>query len=300
MKPFFSIVIPTYQSCEKLKIALQSVLLQTYQNFEVLIIDDGSTDNTGKMLAQFKDSRFFYHRIKNSGGPARPRNIGIKYAKSDWIAFLDSDDTWTKNKLEEIFNYISNAVDLIYHDMEIISKDKSLDKKIIKSAYLNTPKLKDLLLRGNTINLSSAVVRKSILERVNYFNKSINMRASEDYNLWLKISQISDNFLYLPKKLGYYSIHKKNISHQDMSIPRFFAIKEFLYLLSEDEKIKLEAKLKYNSGYYYYQKKNYEKAKKNFYFAIKYSDNFIKIKALIRLAQTVIKIILKDVDPYKT
>jgi glycosyltransferase involved in cell wall biosynthesis len=288
MKPLFSIVIPTYQRCEKLKVTLKSVLLQTYQNYEVLIIDDGSTDNTGKMVAEFKDSRFFYHRIKNSGGPARPRNIGIKYASGDWIAFLDSDDIWTKNKLEEIFNCISNTVDLIYHDVEIISKDKSLNKKIVKSAYLNTPKLKDLLLRGNVINLSSVVVRKSILESVNYFNESLNMNASEDYNLWLKISQISDNFFYLPKKLGYYSIHKKNMSHRDMSVPWLYAIKEFLYLLSEDQKKKLKAKIKYSSGMYYFKKKNYVKARKKFYFSIKYSDNFTKVKALIRIVQTII------------
>ena len=98
MKPLISVIIPTYQRRNKLKSTLQSILTQTYSNYEVLIMDDGSTDGTKEMVNLFNDPRIFYNWQKNTGGPANPRNNGIKIAKGDWIAFLDDDDVWKENK----------------------------------------------------------------------------------------------------------------------------------------------------------------------------------------------------------
>ena len=103
MKPLISVIIPTYQRRDKLKITLKSVLSQTYTNYEVLIMDDGSNDGTKEMVNSLNDSRIFYNWQKNTGGPAKPRNNGIKIAKGDWIAFLDDDDVWKENKLERRF-----------------------------------------------------------------------------------------------------------------------------------------------------------------------------------------------------
>ena len=137
MKPLVSIVIPTYQRCEKLKITLQSVLSQTYDNYEVLVMDDGSNDGTKKMVHSLNEPKIFYNWQKNTGGPGKPRNNGIKIAKGDWIAFLDDDDLWKENKLSEVCKEINNKVDLIYHDFSIVYNNKFSDSKYIKSSNLN-------------------------------------------------------------------------------------------------------------------------------------------------------------------
>ena len=109
MKPLISVIIPTYQRSDKLKIAIQSVLAQTFVNFEVLIMDDGSEDGTRDIVNSFKDHRIFYSWQKNTGGPASPRNNGIKIAKGEWIALLDDDDAWAENKLDEVMNMAIKA-----------------------------------------------------------------------------------------------------------------------------------------------------------------------------------------------
>ena len=205
MQPFFSIIIPTFQRYRELKLSLQSVLSQTCTDYEILVMDDGSTDDTGKLVKSFKDKRIFYNWQTNSGGPASPRNRGIKFAKGKWIAFLDSDDTWKKNKLEEVKKYINsnNDVDLIYHDFTIIHFDNFQKIKIVKSLSLNSPVGIDLLLRGNVIGLSTVVVRKELLAKVDGFNENKDMIGCEDYNAWLKISRLTENFFYLQKNLSY-------------------------------------------------------------------------------------------------
>jgi glycosyltransferase involved in cell wall biosynthesis len=105
----FSIIIPTFNRAEKLQKAVQSVLNQTYTNFEILIMDDGSTDQTKEMVRLLQDNRIKYEWSKNSGGPAIPRNRGIQIAQFDWICFLDADDSWESNKLEICKNYISKT-----------------------------------------------------------------------------------------------------------------------------------------------------------------------------------------------
>ena len=101
MNPLVSIVIPTYQRRESLKITLESVLSQSYQNYEILIIDDGSKDGTREMIYNLKDQRIIYIWQNNTGGTANPRNKGILSARGEWIECLDSDDIWTSEKQEQ-------------------------------------------------------------------------------------------------------------------------------------------------------------------------------------------------------
>lgn len=285
MSPLISVVIPTFQRCKKLKNALDSVLGQTYKNFEVLIIDDGSTDGTKEMVNSIKDSRVSYIWQKNSGKPANPRNRGIKLAKANWIAFLDSDDIWKKNKLSEVSKYLSEKNQFIYHDFSIIDYNKKSKEKVIKSSSLKDPKCIELLINGNTIGLSTVIVSKKLLIKINGFNEDERMTAAEDYNAWLKIAKISDNFFYLPKNLSYYSSNEDSISNQDMSIPKSFAMKEYMHLLSNRQKIIVKTKLKYNSGCFNLFKKRFKYSKECFFFVIKYGSLLYKTKSIIRLFQ---------------
>ena len=284
MKSLVSIIIPTYQSCNRLKIALNSVLSQTYNNYEVLIMDDGSTDGTSEMVNSFKDPRIFYNWQTNSRGPAKPRNRGIKFAKGNWIAFLDSDDVWKSDKLQICMEYADNQVDLIYHDPQIISnKSRIFGRKIAKTRKLKKPILLNLLLNGNLICNSSVLVRKDLIDKVGGINENRNLVAAEDYNTWLRIAKLTDQFIYLPRTLGYYFIHSDSLSNKDMSLPLNLAVEEFLGILNKEQKIKLEARIRYSSGRFHYLNFNFEKAKKELLFVLKKGSIGLKVRSLLMI-----------------
>ena len=284
MKPLVSIIIPTYQRCNNLKIALNSVLSQTYSNYEVLIMDDGSTDGTREMVHSFKDPRIFYKWQQNSGGPANPRNRGIKFAKGNWIAFLDSDDIWKPNKLKICMKHTNSQADLIYHDLEILSnKHKIFGRKLARTRKLTKPILTDLLVNDNLICNSSVVVRKNLLDKVGGINEHKNLVAAEDYNTWLRIARLTDQFIYLPHSLGYYFIHSDSLSNKDMSVPGKYAVKEFLGILNAQQELKLEARIRYNSGRFNYLNSNFEKAKKELLFVLKKGSIALKARSLLMI-----------------
>ena len=120
--PTVSIVIPTYNHSKFISKALESVINQTYKNWEAIIIDNNSTDNTDKVINQYNDPRIKYLKIDNNGVIAKSRNLGINEAKAEWIAFLDSDDWWTKDKLEVCLSKIDKNIDFIYHAYEYVKK----------------------------------------------------------------------------------------------------------------------------------------------------------------------------------
>ena len=290
MKPFVSIIIPTYQNCNRLRDALNSVLSQTYNNYEVLIMDDGSTDGTEEMVNSFKDSRIFYYWNKNSGGPAKPRNRGIKFSKGNWIAFLDSDDSWKPNKLKMCIENISEQVDLIYHDLEIIyASQKIFQRKKARTRKLKKPVLIDLLINDNLICNSSVMVRKNLLEKVGGINESKSLVAAEDYNTWLRIANLTNQFFYLPHTLGYYLKHNDSLSNKNMSIPTKYAIDEFIGILDNKQKIKLDARIRYISGRFSYLNFNYGKAKKELLFVLKNGPIVLKVLSLFMIINILIK-----------
>ncbi len=115
-----SVVIPTYNHARFLGRALQSVLDQTYTNWEAIVVDNHSQDNTDEVVQRFACGRFTLLKIHNNGVIAASRNMGIRAAKGEWIAFLDSDDWWKPNKLQVCFEHINNNVDLVYHRLKLV------------------------------------------------------------------------------------------------------------------------------------------------------------------------------------
>jgi glycosyltransferase involved in cell wall biosynthesis len=287
--PLISIVIPTFNHANYLSKALKSVLHQTYTNWEAIVIDNHSTDDTGKVIDKFNDHRIKYLKIKNNGVIAKSRNIGIKSAKGDWVAFLDSDDLWTNDKLKTCIESINNQVDLIYHDLEVTSNRRTFFKgKINKTRQLKKPVLIDLLVNGNGISNSSVIVRKKILIKIGLMDENKELIAAEDYNTWLKISNFTDQFLYIPKKLGFYYIHHEGISQKDMSLPTQKATQDFLHILNNKQKKKIEASIKYISGRFNYLNFNYKQAKKDLLFVLRSSSFKFRLKSLIMIAHIVI------------
>lgn len=228
----FSIIIPTYNRALDLKRALVSLTNQIYEKFEVLICDDGSTDNTFEIANEFKSKlNINYKKIQNSGKPAIPRNLGIANAKGKYIAFLDSDDWWHENKLQLAFEYLEKGADLVYSDFY---KVKSLmEKEIVKVRELKENITIDLLKNGNAICNSSVVVRKSILDEVGFFNEGKEYIAWEDFDLWLRISKITNRFVHINQPLVYYWFGGGNISTSERTILTAQAIRR-IYIRKTD------------------------------------------------------------------
>ncbi len=281
--------MPTYNHDKFIKKALDSVICQTFQNWEVIVIDNHSTDKTDKILNNYDDLRIIKLKINNNGIIAKSRNLGIEVARGEWIAFLDSDDWWTKDKLEICHNNIDENIDFIYHDLEIKDNKSNFifKKKYLKGRELKKPILKDLLYglikEGNAIGNSSVIVRKSILSKIGGISENKSLVASEDFNTWLKIAKITDKFKYLKKKLGFYLVHETSAQKKDLSIPHRESVSEFLYLFDSKQKLNFEVKLKYMSASYNFKNDNYIIAKKDFLFVLKNGSFNLRLRSLIKI-----------------
>ncbi|MYL69824.1 glycosyltransferase [Halobacillus litoralis] len=184
-----SVVIPTHNRASLLTKAVESVLKQSYQNLEVLVVSDGSTDNTDSLLEEYekKDSRIKYISYQPAKGGNHARNTGIKAAEGDYIAFIDDDDEWVYNKIElqvQEFNKDSRY-GLVYTGAKILYDDKGIN-------YISTPQktgdLSDDILISNCIgSTSSVMVKKSVLEEVGGFDEEL--KAQQDYDLWIRVCQ---------------------------------------------------------------------------------------------------------------
>ncbi len=245
--PLITIIMPTYNHGDYLASAIESVFSQSYNNWELFVIDNHSTDNTDQILAKYSDPKLTVIKIQNQGIIAKSRNAALDFAKGEWVAFLDSDDWWNVHKLKECSEFFMDSVDFLYHDLIVETNDftNSASRRIL-SRELKEPVLLDLLLKGNTIATSSVIVRKSIIEKAGRMNEKRELIGTEDYNTWLKISRITEKFQHIPKHLGYYRVHPKNVSGSDEYSPPRMAVEEFLVLLSRKQRVRVEANFIYS------------------------------------------------------
>ena len=205
MNPFFSVIIPTYNRANSLNYSLSSLVKQTFKDFEVIVCDDGSSDNTLQVVEGYKNKlniKYFFN--SNFGGPAYPRNIGLKNSKGVWICFLDSDYFYFPERLENLYSLNLENYDFIYHKLDIKSGDKKVGK--IKPRKLNAKNpFLDLLINSNTIPTSSTCIRKEILLN-EFFSEDRLLIGIEDYDLWLRLSRKKIRFYYFSKTLGIYNL----------------------------------------------------------------------------------------------
>ena len=202
-----SIIIPTYNRANLLSRAVESVVKQTYSSWELLIIDDGSTDNTEEVLQKYLSSKIRYVKCLHSGLPAIVRNVGIREAQGEWIAFLDSDDVWLPEKLEKQMQIIRDRGDVSLVCTNAYRKISETDSDRMEE-YISSPDRKagiyfEELLLENFIVTSTALVRKNCLLVTGGYSESSELRAIEDYGLWLRLS-ITHKIEYLSKPLVIY------------------------------------------------------------------------------------------------
>lgn len=209
-----SIIVPTYNRIDYLKLTLQSMLSQTYQNIEVIVVDDGSEgSHNERYCKQFPKIK--YIKIENFGGPARPRNTGIDAANGDFIAFTDDDDIWLPKKLENQVAILNEhpSYGLVHCPCSVIDKFGKETGEIIGRPGTQDVKHGDVKMRmmGNwTLMMPTPLMRKELLEEVGCFNEEIPP-ALEDVEFWVRCSFYT-KFYYLDLPLVQYRKHSNNIS----------------------------------------------------------------------------------------
>lgn len=279
--PLISIVIPSYNSAQFIDRLMDSLFSQTYKNWEAIIVDNNSIDDTIKSVEKYKDPRIKIYQISNGGIIAKSRNFGINKSNGEWIAFLDSDDWWKPNKLEVSSKYFNKNIDLIYHKLLIAYDKNNISKKSLYSRNIFKNTFKQLLVHGNFIPNSSVLVKASLLKKIGLIAENINLVGAEDYNYLLRITKETDKIKFLSKNLGYYYMNLNGVSRKQMSICHKEAISQFISICSTNELKYIKGHLAYMDAKYLLSIKDYINSK---YFLIQAITNGtlrIKTKAFI-------------------
>ncbi|MEW6570513.1 MAG: glycosyltransferase [Nitrospirota bacterium] len=210
--PKVSIIIPTFNRAEFLRSAIKSVLNQTFQDFEIIVVDDASKDNTREVVDRFHDSRIKYLYHNNNGGEAHARNTGMMNSNGQYIAFLDDDDEWLPDKLRlqvDLLDRSSVKCGLVYTGYVAI--DRINEKILLRRFPVKRGEVQEEILVGNFIGAPSTVVlRRECIERVGLFDERITYGL--DYDLWIRISE-HYHFDYVEDCLVIYNIHENRLSN---------------------------------------------------------------------------------------
>jgi glycosyltransferase involved in cell wall biosynthesis len=236
--PKVSVIVPTYNRADRLERALNSIVSQTYQDFELIVVDDGSTDKTSKVMESFPKAQ--YLSIKKNSGVSNARNVGLASAKGELICFLDSDDLWNEKKIQIQAQWLEN------------NKDSQLcytDEIWIRNGVRVNPMNRHRKYSGDIfrhclglciVSPSSVMIRAKLFDEIGNFDESLP--ACEDYDLWLRIaSKYAFHFIEEPLIIKYGG-HSDQLSRKYWGMDRFrvVALKKLLDQNSLDkEKLKL-------------------------------------------------------------
>ena len=214
--PLVSVVMNCYNSDRYLKESIQSVLSQTYQNWEIIFWDNQSTDNSAKIVNSYDDKRIKYFYAPKFTPLGEARNLAIDKCSGDWVGFLDCDDLWHKDKLQISFSQLeqyknNKNVSLLYSKTNIINSDNKIisnNNNVISGNIYN-----GLLKNDNFIIFSSIIVRKEILLDNEKINQSLNY--CEDYDLLLKVTK-NNEAIGVDEFLTFYRVHDGSITSTKM------------------------------------------------------------------------------------
>ncbi|MFH2146033.1 MAG: glycosyltransferase [Candidatus Omnitrophota bacterium] len=184
--PKVSVILPTYNRARLLSRALESVLNQTYRDFELILIDDASTDETRQVIDRYHDKRIVYVYLESRRGAACARNTGLKLARGVYIAFQDSDDEWFKEKLAlqvPVLDGSPAEVGMVYSDY--CRQEDGRTKQVILPKEASA--IRNLLFHGNFIPIQ-CLVKKECFERIGFFDEELG--RYQDWDLWLRISSV--------------------------------------------------------------------------------------------------------------
>lgn len=222
--PRVSIIIPTYNREKYIAECLDSVLNQTYTDYEVIVVDDGSIDNTEEVMRQF-EGRVTYKKIAHSG-PSIPRNVALEMATGDLIAFHDDDDLWLPDHLQLHVDFMDKHtdIDMVFSDLELFDENSTIYKSWMseKTVFAGIKKTQvgdhffilegnifDYLVRERFMTMPTLVVRRNCLDQVGHFDESLV--AQVDYDLFLRLAR-KFSVGYIDRVLARCRVHSTNLS----------------------------------------------------------------------------------------
>lgn len=247
--PVVTVVIPTYNHAHFLVDALRSLCAQTYTDWEAVVVNNYSEDDTIAVVESFADPRIRFENFRNNGIIAASRNKGIALARGTYIAFLDSDDTWYPTKLASCMELFDEGVDLVGHGLHWIGDQE-------KDVYCGPERLATydaLLDKGCSLTTSATVVRKDWVMSVGCFSENPDIVTAEDYHFWLKLAQAGIKMRFAQEILGEYRLHSGNQSGSVIRhlkavvnvVDQFFPDRD-----SRSLKMRIRARRRYCLAYY--------------------------------------------------
>ena len=201
-----SIIIPVYNGANYIQEAIGSALSQTYTNIEVIVVNDGSTDDTEKIAKAYGDRiRYF---AKENGGVSSALNVGLREMKGEYFSWLSHDDVYCQSKIEKQIAYLNSLKNknvILYSDYELINEGSKKIKKVIIDHDMIERKPEYALLRSY-INGNTLLIPKKAFEEYGYFDE--NLKCTQDYQKWFEMMK-TYKFVHIPEILAKYRIHQK-------------------------------------------------------------------------------------------
>ena len=226
MNRLVSVIMPAYNAEKYIAASIQSVIDQTYSHWELMVVDDGSTDKTAEIVQSLlsTDERISYIHQRN-GGQASARNTGIKNSAGELIAFLDADDLWIKEKLDlQILKMDETGADVVYSDGHHIREDGEPSDG--KDFFAPVPgrvegaRMFKLLYEYNRIQIQSVLTRRDLLDKAQLFDEDRRLQNCEDYDIWLKLAREDAVFYGMEEKLIRYRRHSEASTFQESNVLR--------------------------------------------------------------------------------
>lgn len=205
--PRVSVVIPTYNHAAFIGTALSSVRAQSFADWEVLIINNHSTDDTARIIDEFRDARIRRIDFANQGVIGASRNVGIREACGEFVAFLDSDDQWLPDKLMRTLARMEQGADLVCHAEQWTGAGI---ERAVRYGPIARASYDQLLFAGNCLSTSATTVRTAALRACGGFRESATFVTAEDYDLWLRLARDGVRFDFIDAVLGKYVLHADN------------------------------------------------------------------------------------------
>ncbi len=222
--PLVSIVVPVYNGEMFLAETIDSILAQSYEDWELLLIDDGSTDGSAEIIRGYSDKRIQYVKGERKGNPAGVRNLGISLAKGEWIALCDQDDLWAPYKLERQVMCIGDGVGMVVGSSDsigedgkpiprIVSKTKTMIEEFLSNkSCVQIPNF--VLFRENYIMNSTVLVKRTIFDKIGMLSEDPDLRGVEDYEFLIRLLCNGYVISYVPQILASWRQHSSNLTKE--------------------------------------------------------------------------------------
>jgi len=230
-KPLVSVIMPAYNAALYISEAIESVINQTFRNWELIIVNDGSTDATKEIILGFeKKDRRIKCLFQENGKQGKARNLGIAHSIGKYIAFLDADDLWVENKLAIQVNYLiaNTEIDLIFSQGYSLNQGNPINFDVMVKPIWNINDL-PLFIEKNQIPILSVMVKKTCLIDVDNFSEDLNIQNVEDYHLWLKFLYNNNTFCSINNRLFYYRIHRNQSTFNNNIATPLISLFELVY-----------------------------------------------------------------------